>query len=1179
MKILKIIHGFPPECSGGTESYVFRLAKALIGLGHEVEVLAGSMQGSGIDASRAEVEHELVDGIPVHRLHRSGLYVDNWEKSLAPEVGPRLEAVLRDFAPDLVHVHHWVRLSRNLVEICHDVGIPTVCTLHDVLSVHPVGFRITEESRREVRFGDPSEDRLAPILSGHKTERAELEAEYELYKQDMANELALARRLIVPSLAHRDTILDFQPGLEGRFRVLPHGNISDLEPRPPRGRSNREPGRLRIGHWGHLSRLKGIDLLLEAVQQCEHKDAIHLDLFGEVVFPDERPLVDRLAEGLDITWHGGFVPTDLAKVPMDLAVIPTRCNESWSFVLDEAILLGLPVLGPNRGAIGERLRRRGGLFDADDAADLARRIDAVVEDPGQLDSWARRNPPLVPMHEHTEGVIGVYKEVLSSHAPLPRTPDALRAHRTRVRTFQLERQKSARAHQDAHATSLQSDLKTAQATMAEMDHFHREKDKVITDLQQRLEEAERKAGGIDEAAMAALIRARDADQAGAEERTTAALAAIEQRLESVRAEARRRVVEARLARDAEREEMARELQALRLARKGAEEGEALLAAAAPPSVQEASSPRVVHELSTSILDAIEQLTRVGAESDSDLGALIGSLPKALEALSDALRAESTGATAARAHGLSESLDTSRMAVETTLRDTRDRLFAALAHAEEVAQRGTAEASLQTHLVAAIEDLLEQTAISLRRTAQPPRPERGRGQRLKILYVVHQFLPRHVAGTELYTYALASELAQRHDVVILTAESDRSRERFELSRKNYDGLPVWEMVHNYQWHDFHDTYDCPEADAIFRRVLREEKPDIVHIQHLHHFSANFVTIAKMHGAPVVYTLHDYGLICPNDGQMRKPDGTICDGCAPQYCTACVRHPVDPERRPPLLPRGLKPGLESIVPSDIGREVRLRRAGGAIEDPVALAQFERHDYLKRVMEGVDLFISPSAFLRERMIEAGMMEPERIIVSDNGYDLAPWRSVERTEGTGLRVGFVGTIGQHKGVHVLIDAMNGIDDPRISCQIWGDLAAFGEYGEEIVKRSTNQRTLFMGPFTPTSLATVLANFDILVVPSLWYENSPLTVHEAALARVPVLASDIGGLAEYVKEEVTGRRFEMGNAEHLRERIVEFLERPLANFDPTALQVKPIAQDALETEQRYLELRTRALTMADVRG
>ncbi|HMS17311.1 MAG TPA: glycosyltransferase, partial [Planctomycetota bacterium] len=144
MKILMIAHGFPPECSGGTEFYVLRLCQELRERGNTVTVLSGSHAAAPPGTWKPIMDRSEHDGFPIYRVHRTGLYVDNWERSLAPEVEECLQTVLAAERPDLVHVHHWIRLTRTLIETCHRAGIPAVCTLHDLWTTCPIAFRVRE---------------------------------------------------------------------------------------------------------------------------------------------------------------------------------------------------------------------------------------------------------------------------------------------------------------------------------------------------------------------------------------------------------------------------------------------------------------------------------------------------------------------------------------------------------------------------------------------------------------------------------------------------------------------------------------------------------------------------------------------------------------------------------------------------------------------------------------------------------------------------------------------------------------------------------------------------------------------------------------------------------------------------------------------------------------------------
>lgn len=1049
MKILMIVHGFAPECSGGTESYVLRLSRDLLKRGHHVEVFCGSHEGAGPGEVLPRRESFHFEGLPVHRIHRTGLYVDNWEKGLAPEVEPYLAAVLEEMRPDLVHVHHWIRLSRNLIEICHEHSVPALCTLHDLTATCPKAFRLREGTFCELPMGPESCLGCAP--EGEFLDAQEVTAELELYRDDFHNELGLARRIVVPSVAHRDLICGHAPALGGRLRVVPHGNISILRHRPRQAGSFPE-GPLVIGHWGHLSVLKGIDILLEALRTSPNRDRIRLEIFGEVVYPDERPLVERLAADLDVNWHGRYVPEDLARVRMDLAVIPTRCSESHSFVLDEAFLLGLPAIVPERGALPERLSGAGGIFEPESPAGLRATIDGIFANPDRLETWRRRVPRLTYMRDHVEGLERVYHDVVSSRAPLGQTPLALRARRLGQRTRQLENRTRMLARERHALGNARGDYGRAEATLAKMQHFHEEKDKELARLKDEVRAQRDGAAALKASLDAAQGTTRDAE---------------------LQAEASRR------------------------------------------------AERAANSESNAVV-AGKLRGLLGPETAPDESALVEEIDPLIDR--------------ARAH-ISE----------------RDDLVQSMARS--------------------LDDLLETLElVERRRRPQSPdtriRTSSRIDEPLKVLFVIHQFLPLHVAGTEIYTRNLARELARRGvRVAILTAESDHDRPRFETTRREWDGIPIHQVIHNYTWEHFQETYDCPEADSIFRRVLREEQPDVVHIQHLHYFSANFVTIARSRGIPVVYTLHDYMLLCPRDGLMMRADGEICERPIATKCADCIAHlPLAAAPAPPV-PRALRPGADALLPHTVAREILRTRTASNPAHPHAAAIAERLDYLKRVLKDVDLFISPSEFLRDRFAAAGLIGADQIIVSDNGYEPSRYAPAARLlPHRELRVGYVGTIAEHKGLHVLIEALNGIDDPRISCRIWGNLDAFIEYSDRLRGLVNNPRTLLMGPVPPEAVPRVLASTDVLVIPSLWYENSPLTVHEAALAGIPVIASDLGGLAEYVQEGVTGCRFRVGDAEDLRAKILSFLEEPgpLPDFRPAALTIKPIAEDAAEMQRRY---------------
>src|SRR5688572_15018241 len=186
MRILQVVHGFAPECRGGTESYVLEATLALRAAGHDVPVLAGSLE----PRTPAQIVTTEVGGISVTRLHRSGLFLDNWEKSYDPAAALLFEQVLADIRPDVVHVHHWIRLSRNLVEIAASRGIPAVVTLHDAMVSCPRVFRVREETLCHRPLSVDS--CLTCVPRGPSLADAECAEEIEAYRSDFERELDLA---------------------------------------------------------------------------------------------------------------------------------------------------------------------------------------------------------------------------------------------------------------------------------------------------------------------------------------------------------------------------------------------------------------------------------------------------------------------------------------------------------------------------------------------------------------------------------------------------------------------------------------------------------------------------------------------------------------------------------------------------------------------------------------------------------------------------------------------------------------------------------------------------------------------------------------------------------------------------------------------------------------------------
>lgn len=412
--------------------------------------------------------------------------------------------------------------------------------------------------------------------------------------------------------------------------------------------------------------------------------------------------------------------------------------------------------------------------------------------------------------------------------------------------------------------------------------------------------------------------------------------------------------------------------------------------------------------------------------------------------------------------------------------------------------------------------------------------------MRILYVVHQFLPRHIAGTEIYTNNLARGIQGRgHDVAVFTTEAYHGESQATLREKDLDGLRVFEAVHNNVFPSFEGSYLDAEKESQFQQVLDEFAPDVVHFQHLHQHSIRNIRIAKDRGLRVAYTLHEFSLLCVHHGWLTKPGYELCAGPKAIECAACAK---------------------TCMPTP--------SAGDSDENWIE-AWRAREAAVREALDLVDIFVSPSRFLRQRFIDAGWIDESRIVFSDNGMPAHTTQPHTRSRADRLRIGFLGTIAEWKGVHVLVDAMNRLADDEASLDVFGVLEYFPAYVEALRALATHPAIAFHGRYDNGSVSEILASIDVLVVPSLWYENSPITIHEAFMAGVPVVASNAGGMAEFVDHEMNGLHFAIGNADSLRAALRRLIDEPelLPRLREGMPKFKTIEEDCETWDRRYHEL------------
>ena len=437
--------------------------------------------------------------------------------------------------------------------------------------------------------------------------------------------------------------------------------------------------------------------------------------------------------------------------------------------------------------------------------------------------------------------------------------------------------------------------------------------------------------------------------------------------------------------------------------------------------------------------------------------------------------------------------------------------------------------------------------------------------LHVLYVVHGFPPDTWAGTEVYTLELAREMQRRgHRVSVLTrAPGAPGEEDFALLRADFEHIPVWRMVHRLDYGSLRETYDQPRAVGVFRDLLLRERPDVVHFQHLIHTSAGLVDAARALGIPTVLHCHDYWALCARV-QLIRPDGQRCEHNMGSGCFLCVKnkglHHVERVSR---LDRRAADVLDALASG-------LRRArilgGEGFADMRA-----RQEVVLAAYAAADLRVSPSRFLRDKLLETGAFDAHTFLYSDNGLrtdrvDIAPKRPDPQGR---VRFGFVGSLVWYKGCDVLFEAMGRLDGEAAVLNVHGGFDPERDEYHAVLAELAGDNVVFHGRFDNQHLAEVYAELDVVIIPSLWFENAPTTIHEAHLLRTPVVASGIGGMAEYVRDGVDGLHFEVGQAEDLARVLRRFVDEPglIERLSRDFPRVKTMAENARETEFRYRAL------------
>ena len=425
--------------------------------------------------------------------------------------------------------------------------------------------------------------------------------------------------------------------------------------------------------------------------------------------------------------------------------------------------------------------------------------------------------------------------------------------------------------------------------------------------------------------------------------------------------------------------------------------------------------------------------------------------------------------------------------------------------------------------------------------------------MRVLLVTHDFLPRHRAGVEIHAFQMARGLRERGvDARVFTTEKALAWKEGEILEDRVEGVPVVRMVRNRMFRTFRDTWDYPPAERAFGGVLAGFRPHLVHFHHLLYLSLSLPRLARKAGAGTVFTLHDFWLQCRLMGQRLDPWGELCEKLDGTRCAACLlASPPEKGRVGKRLGAGFLRNLRVFTGLDLGpfaRRLSLAWGGGKKhvlpekesfppgELDKARTQVEERwkAVFEEVIPNTQVFLSPSRFLLEEMAAFGFPR-EKLVLFRLGVERMEVRRIPR--GKKPRFAYFGTVAPHKGVHILLRAFMGLSDVA-ELAIHGGAPYHPGYAEFVGRLCREAGAEWTGAYEPGDLASLLAGCDCVVVPSLWFENSPLTILQAGAAGIPAIVSGMGGMAELV-EKGGGWTFPPGDTGALRALLVDLAAHP----------------------------------------
>ena len=406
--------------------------------------------------------------------------------------------------------------------------------------------------------------------------------------------------------------------------------------------------------------------------------------------------------------------------------------------------------------------------------------------------------------------------------------------------------------------------------------------------------------------------------------------------------------------------------------------------------------------------------------------------------------------------------------------------------------------------------------------------------MKIVHALGWYFPESLGGTEVYVAALCRRLrAAGHDISIVAPDPSGERSY------EHDGVPVFRYpVPNVARRGEAQTLEPARGAERLGAWLRRARPDVFHV-HSIVTGLGVFEIEEAHrlGARVVLTHHlpGFGYVC-RAGTLLQWGKQPCDGvCQPAKCAACVLHT-----------RGMSKGIAKVIaaiPPRRGR--RFARVPGKPGTTLGMSASIASDQAaqQRLLASVDRMVTLNQLAKDILVANGA-SPSTIDVNRLGLTLdRPAPAKPRRTGKPVSFAFVGRFHRTKGVYEIARAIRRIPASvafRFDLRGLASTDADREVRADIERMlSGDSRVIFGPPIDHRSVVDVLASYDVLCCPSIWFENGPTVAIEAMAAGTPVIGSRFGNFVELIADGVNGRLVAPGDDRDLASALTEIAEHP----------------------------------------